>query len=69
LTSNVGNLFHVKYTGNDGNSGTFNEPWAIVSKGDYTAVSGDTLYIHLATTGGASEKRAIYNIAGFKARI
>lgn len=67
FTVRTGNIYHIKANGEDSNDGSFKNPWRTVSKGDSTAVAGDTLYIHNVETGGPTTSRAIYNNKGFTA--
>lgn len=62
FTVRLGNIYHVKSTGNDGTGdGSFNNPWLTVSKADSTINAGSTLYVHTVLTGSETTDQVIYN--------
>lgn len=62
FTVRSGQIFHVKSSGSDSNSGQFDNPLRTVSRALDIAGSGSTIYIHDVDTGSASspQPRAIY---------
>lgn len=62
FTVRAGNIYHIKSTGDNGNSGSWASPWATWDGAALTAPAGSTIYFHDVDTGQMQNAgdRAIY---------
>lgn len=62
FTVRDGRIFHVKSTGDETASGSWDNPWGSVGAADAVAPAGSTIYVHDVDTGSFAQpqERAIY---------